>query len=181
MPYPLVTGKAGTACAGVGFARSCRHSAGALVHLARFTYSSRVQRPIWYRVLIAVWGLWFVTALSDVGGVHSCPMHGNHAAHVGHAVALSNGHAGGAHQTQSAANGHHGAPSSPTDHSKTTCTCFGSCCGATAINVPAQPAALPVEVIVDVDVALHRDATTTGLRRAYAHPFANGPPVAPTL
>jgi hypothetical protein len=101
-------------------------------------------------------------------------MHGNHAAHA-------SAHAVSAHQTHSAANERHGAPSNPTDHSPNTCTCFGSCCGASAISVPEQSSALPVEVIVDVDVALHHDAPTTGLRRAHSHPFANGPPAAATL
>ena len=179
MPYPLVTGKAGTTCCGGGFPSpaaivGCR----ALVHWAITTYSSRVHRPIWYRVLVAVWGLWFVTALSDVGGIHSCPMHGNHAAHASaHAIT----HAVASHQTSSSAAEHHGAPTKPADHSRNTCTCFGSCCGAAAISVPEQSAGLPVEVIVDVDVACYRDAATTGLRRAHSHPFANGPPVAATL
>src|SRR5260370_16079612 len=38
-------------------------------------YTAAVRRPWWYRVLIAVWGLWFTAALSEAGGLHSCPMH----------------------------------------------------------------------------------------------------------
>ena len=59
-----------------------------------------MRRPAWFRVLTALWGIWFTTALVEPAGVLACPMHSGHAGVSGtaaqvHAHGASVAHAGG--------------------------------------------------------------------------------------
>src|SRR5471030_929389 len=118
---------------------------------------SLVRRPAWFRALIAIWGLWFATALSEPAGMHSCPMHGNHAAHAHHDAASS------------------GASHAPTDHDKHTpagCTCLGMCCCSHAAAVTECSTELPAASLVDVPRTRSVAVAGPTVRWAHAQPFA---------
>lgn len=34
-----------------------------------------MHRPVWFRVLITLWGIWFTTALTEPAGLFACAMH----------------------------------------------------------------------------------------------------------
>lgn len=132
-------------------------------------YYSVVKRPAWVRALLAIWGLWFTTALSEAPGVHACPVHGGHAAHasavehVGHSASMGHG-------------SHSSAPSDRSRHSPADCTCLGLCCCAPAVAAPAPSVQLVGEVFVSAPVARYGEVASPVIDRAYSHPFANGPP-----
>jgi hypothetical protein len=122
-----------------------------------------VRHPLWYRVLVAIWGLLFTTALSEPAGAHTCPMHGGHA---GHAMQVGSVAAHAGHE------GHH----APAKQSSNTCTCLGQCCSAPPVALPAASTELVAALVVDVRAAEYGSVTTLVTRRAHSLPFANGPP-----
>jgi hypothetical protein len=122
-----------------------------------------VRHPLWYRVLIALWGLWFTTALSEPAGAHTCPMHGGHGAH---SAQTSASEAHGAHE------GHH----HPAKSSSKACTCLGQCSTTPPIAVPVAPTELAAARVIDVGVGDFAELSVSVGRRAHALPFANGPP-----
>jgi hypothetical protein len=143
-----------------------------MLFLLTMSILSSVRRPIWFRILISTWALWFAAALSDVGPLGSCPKHGSHGvlAHVDGAA-----HAGhGAHVD--------GASTRPDSHrddgprkSHAACTCIGLCCCAGSIAAP-NAAALTIAVVVRRAAVPSAPAASVVTRAPYAHPFANGPP-----
>jgi hypothetical protein len=133
-----------------------------------------VHRPVWFRALISIWGLWLSAALSEAPGLHACPVHGGHGAHAAQTAALEHsGHMGHmAHGSQ---------PSAPTDqshHDPAGCTCLGLCCCAATVATPASSIELADAIVVDTPQVRHADVTSPVVQRAYSLPFANGPPTA---
>lgn len=64
-----------------------------------------MHRPGWYRALLALWGLWFTTALTEPAGIMACAMHGalpggEHGALAG--AAAHRGHGDGEQSTSAA-------------------------------------------------------------------------------
>ena len=134
-----------------------------------------MRHPVWYRVLLAVWGLWFTAAMSEVGGLASCPMHGNHAAHVGaHAAAAGKAQATSSHLAHAAERGTAHQPSAP--QKGAVCTCLGQACCAPLVVGPTAAVQLPRALTVVVAVAAYRETAVVSVQRGYEHPFANGPP-----
>jgi hypothetical protein len=139
-----------------------------------------VRRPLWYRALIAAWGIWFTAALTNAGGLHTCPTHGNHAAHSavgadqaspshdGAMAGMDHGAAGAATSTSSR--------SQDTQHGPNACTCLGSCCCAAPVAAPAAPRDAFVVALIDAPPADYPEVAAPSFEREYAHPFANGPP-----
>lgn len=126
-----------------------------------------MRRPLWLRLLLGLWAVWFNAALLEAPGIHTCAVHSGAAAGVhSHASAPAQMHSHAAHAA------------SPTAPSKDTgtCTCLGNCCGVTAFvpgdsapNIVAHYAAIAPRRIGNAVVAPTVD-------RPYARPFANGPP-----
>lgn len=59
------------------------------MHRARVRRSA-AHRPLWFRALIALWGIWFTTALTEPAGLFACQMHsGMNTGHGAHATAAS--------------------------------------------------------------------------------------------
>ena len=136
---------------------------------AESMYPSLVRRPIWFRVLVAVWGLWFMAAFTDVAD-SACPMHGTNA--VAMAAGTHDAHAG--HHMGTQVDAH--APSHAPDQQHTTCTCLGvGCCGA-SVAAPTQATDVLAFVGVRVPVAAYRDIAAPVVARPHELPFANGPP-----
>ena len=127
-----------------------------------------MRHPLWYRLFIAVWGLWFTTALVEPAGAHSCPMHGGHTAHVTQTAGVNEGA-----PTHSV---HDVARHAPEKQSRAVCTCLGRCCSAAPIAVPPLGPELAVALGLDDAGPIGRDETAVVVRRDYSQPFANGPP-----
>lgn len=150
---------------------------------------SWVRRPLWFRSLITLWGIWFATALTEPAGFLACPMHsgmGHHASSVQVAetqvtetpsdVDDHSGH--DAHRAEPALEV--SATESDAPEPSHVCSCLGDCCS----SVPAQ-AADPIDVprmVVIGDSGQIRpesNALTALTARDHALPFAIGPPIAP--
>jgi hypothetical protein len=119
------------------------------------------------RVLIGAWLLWFTATLVENPGTRICPLHGSHAA-------AQHGHAGTPHTDHHAG---HASSSRPAGHAD-ACSCPDACrCGTPALLAPFGGPRLHDAVVVTRVVALDLAAAAPCLARAYALPFANGPPV----
>ena len=121
------------------------------------------------RPLAALIAVWFVLVMVEPAALHSCPVHGGHAAAEG-AGGSSGGHGAGSlhanHGSSAPAPGHHAA-----------CTCPGDCTAA-GVGV-AVPSAMPGVVAAPVLQAPARVRITVVRATAPADfvlPFANGPP-----
>jgi hypothetical protein len=121
--------------------------------------------PVWSRPFAALFALWFAIVLGDPGLLHSCPMHGAHAAQASSASA---------HAMHGTASAHHGSqkqlPTGP-------CTCVGHCCATTAVAPLPRLATFAVPAHVAQPVAFpefpsEQVPASPDLRL----PFANGPP-----
>ena len=133
------------------------------------------MRRHWSERLIGILGaVWFVLLGIEPAVFGACPAHGLAgavASHAGHGAAI--GHMS-AHQTARA--GHDGgAPAHDDSHQ---CTCPGSCCAPTVMDVPsAQPGfALSATFTPEVGAAeqWYRAAWTD-----FVLPFATAPPQSP--
>jgi hypothetical protein len=152
---------------------------------SRPAYHSAVRRPAWFRLLTALWGLWFTTALTEPAGFLACPMHSgggmhevaavapsptaeSHAHHVGMVMDQSPDAAASVSQAMT-----HDAPT-PDGHP--CCTCLGQCCTMSPADMPQSPvipsAATPLQTAAQPIGYQSRLRT----RIAYAIPYANGPP-----
>ena len=132
-------------------------------------YCACMHRPLWLRLVVAVWAVWLGAMLAGPPELHACPVHGDHAAHhmSGGDMADMPAHAGYP--------AHDGAPS---HHSGTRCTCVGACCSATPA---APPAAQVAEISIDelgaiVPIAPLLDVRASTVAPPHSLPFANGPP-----
>lgn len=133
-----------------------------------------VRRPLWFRALIALWGLWFTAALSEAPGLHTCEVHGAHGASSGSAThAGHHGHA--AHAAPGSATS---APDGSSHHGPADCTCLGGSCCAVAAAVPKPAIDFLDSVVVAGHPATFADVVAPVVRRAHTLPFANGPPAA---
>ncbi len=154
---------------------------------------SRVRRPLWFRALITLWGIWFATALTEPAGFLTCPMHsgaGHHAtetpfasAHVAETPADAADHSG--HDAHYDA--HRAAPTEEVSATESSarapshiCSCLGECCSSAPARAADPIAAPPTVVVRDGSrVRVASDALVTPARRDHALPFAIGPPIAP--
>jgi hypothetical protein len=129
-------------------------------------YSHIVRHPFWVRSLIAIWGVWLGVVFSEPAALHSCPAHGDHAAH------MASGPAGApmSHDAMSHGTSHH-------DSGK-PCTCLGASCCTAATVLPNAPVAEIVTTDVEVAVVVYPAVADRSDVVAPAHslPFANGPP-----
>ena len=138
----------------------------------RLVYYSGVRRPVWFRALIAIWGLWFTAALIEAPGIHACAVHSSVSAH-GH------GHSSPAAPMQMASHGdrHDAASRDEPRNQSSSCTCLGLCCGTTHVAVVERPIDLAMRAtIASSSPAVVVDAAPA-VSRPYARPYANGPPV----
>ena len=122
-----------------------------------------MRHPLWYRVLIAIWGLWLTTALSEPAGAHTCPMHGGHAGHMAQS---------GAQAAHSEHDGHH----APAKQSGQACTCLGQCSTTPPVAILPSRSDFVEARVIDAGAASYGDVETPVARRAHSLPFANGPP-----
>jgi hypothetical protein len=163
-----------------------------------------MRRPFWFRCLVALWGVWFATALTEPAGLLACPMHSGlsavaagHGSHTGAAAPLVAQHAAPEHAShalqgslQGSLHGEmHGAmPESdalsqeatdhaPVDHSgHESCTCLGQCCMMAPAAMPASAVAIEFAPPLQTVVAEFSHTTRHLERWEHALPFANGPP-----
>jgi hypothetical protein len=140
-----------------------------------------MRHPIWYRVLISLWAVWFSTALIEPAGFFACAMHSGMAAETSAPVndatsAAHHEHAAHTASTEQSASAPAAQTADPEHERHAYCTCLGQCSTMTAAVVPH----------VDITIAEHLSRQTSAaaavvlsripLRPAHALPFANGPP-----
>jgi len=137
-----------------------------------------MRRALWIRVVTAMWGIWLGIALTEPMMLHPCAMHGGSAAQMVGMPAMP-GMADGI-TAQSGTAQHAGHNDSPSQGSGTTCTCLSDCCCAPPVLVPvsARADAAVSRTVEYAAIAPSCDVSTPVAAVAYAHPFANGPPVA---
>lgn len=146
----------------------------------------------WHRPLAALWALWFAVITTGAGEIGACKVHGP--GHAGHAATPMASPAASSHQ-QDAHAGHHmaaehttpdadvstsSASNSDEPAAPASCSCVGDCCMIT-------PAALPTPTVLELAATASAGRTPTpeyrsviALRRAFAQPYAIGPPTNPT-
>ena len=150
-----------------------------------------MHRPAWLRLLIAVWALWFTTAVVEPAGLFACAMHGTVAPAASATASEQASHRATAemHAQHSVGSRHtmvatDAVQASATDtHSQQQhdcCTCLGHCCQSIPVGAPTTVVTLAL--ILERDAALSAIAITTRAvtRRPYDQPFANGPPALTT-
>jgi hypothetical protein len=132
------------------------------------------------RTLIALWGVWFSVALVEPAGVMACAMHmgtGDHSAHAAPAAAPAHDMAAMHHEVAAEGGAEStGTTDAPAPDAHTQCTCLDSCCSV----VPVIPAT-GHDPLAHVPVAVRRSRPSATVERAesaraFALPFANGPP-----
>lgn len=133
----------------------------------------------WHRPLAALWALWFFVVTTGAGELGACKVHGP--GHGGHASsAAMTGTTASAHQHDAPVDTHdtHRVAVAPDEqeHAPASCSCVGDCCMIT-------PAALPTPPVLELSAAASAARTPTpeyrsviALRRAFAQPYAIGPP-----
>jgi len=128
---------------------------------------------MWFRALIAIWGIWFTAALIEAPGIHACAVHSSVGAH-GHA------HSASATPMQMGSHGdhHHAAPRDEHGDRSPGCTCLGLCCFATHLVVGERSIDVTVRATIATALPAIVDDTAPAVSRPYARPFANGPPAA---
>lgn len=105
--------------------------------------------------------LWLAAILGEPAALHHhCPMHD------GPVPAAAGAH--GSHSGQ-----HVPAP----DHGKHGCTCVGTCSSGGTTAVTVTPPAVTASIRWRATVTRHEQHSVPLPRRAFALPFANGPPV----
>jgi hypothetical protein len=138
-----------------------------------------VRRPLWFRSLITLWGIWFATALTEPAGFLACPMHSGvgHHATASPVAAASTDHSG--HDTHGAVLVQEATESdAPTPAH--LCSCLGDCCSSTPARAADPVATPPMVVVRESDhVRPAPDVLVAPTRRDHALPFAIGPPTAP--
>jgi len=136
-----------------------------------------MRRPIWYRVLISLWAVWFSTALIEPAGFFACAMHSGMAAVTATSVTTA--------PAQDAAHHEHAAPASsapaaesdaPAHDGHPCCTCLGQCSTMTAAVLPHVDITIAEHLARQASVAAAVVLSRIPLRPAHALPFANGPP-----
>jgi hypothetical protein len=120
-----------------------------------------------FRVLFALWGVWFTAAVLEVPGLHACGVHAASGQHHAPAAA-SHEHSHGAPAPSSSE-----APADAAD-----CTCLGHCCGVSPVEARVDAAPAAAEVAIDTDASFVGCDLPPVIRRPFDRPFANGPPVA---
>jgi len=138
-------------------------------------FGVRRPLPLWLRVVLPLWALWFTTALTEVGPLGSCLGHSHLSSAKSHA---SSGHAGhGSHAAASPQASTHTTRVARAGEQHAVCSCLGFCCCVPATALPEdERAALALELPAAA-IAHWPGALVVIGRAPYAHPFANGPPV----
>ncbi len=143
-----------------------------------------MHRPFWLRALVAVWGLWFTTAVVEPAGLFACVKHNGLAA-VGQQVASSAPSASGsghehhgvtadrhtAHSTDAAVPDGESAP-----ESHDCCTCIGHCCATVPVTAPRPTVIVDAEIASETSPQPRAPEPFSPGRVAYVLPYANGPP-----
>lgn len=130
-------------------------------------YYSHVRRSPAFRLLTALWALWFAVALIEPTGIHQCPVHGNAAAaDMGSMAGMDMGGMSMSHDQA-----HQGDQS---QHSA-QCTCLSQCCSAPSF-VASKRATIPERIVALAAERPFADAPCPAIERTHALPFANGPP-----
>ena len=169
-------------------------------------HTSSVRHPTWYRVLIALWGIWFTTALTEPAGIMACPMHSgmphgvtshgvtshgvsSHGVTSHHAMshdatsqeAMAGMDMSGADHT---AMPHPAMPHAalPDSHDASApaphqcCTCLGQCPSISPAVVPPSVDLPYVPQPLQTAAAEYGPTERLATRIAYTLPYANGPP-----
>jgi hypothetical protein len=137
-----------------------------------------MRRALWIRIVTAMWGVWLGVALTEPMMLHPCATHGGSAAQMVGMPLMPDMDGGTAAQNSAAGHtAHHEAPSQGTG---TTCTCLSDCCCAPPVLVPVSARAdvAGSSTVEYTAIAPSCDVNTPVAAVPYAHPFANGPPVA---
>ena len=127
---------------------------------ATITFPASMRRTPLTRALAAMMAVWLAVVLGEPAALHHhCPMHDGPApaamAHGGHAE--------------------HHAPAP--EHGSHACTCLGTCSAGGTAAVPASAPAILASTAWSTAPAPRDRRPLILPRRAFALPFANGPPV----
>ena len=142
--------------------------------MARLLVSFGMRRALWIRIVTAMWGIWLGVALTKPMMLHPCATHGGVAAQLVSMPEMPG--MDGVDATHAGAS-HHGTPSQGTG---TTCTCLSDCCCAPPVLAPVSASAnlTGSDTVEYATIVPSCDASIPVATVPYAHPFANGPPVA---
>ena len=122
-----------------------------------------MKRPLAFRVVTALWAIWFAAALVGPSALHACPEHAalTHASH--------------------AASGDHSAVADTDSHSQkrtadADCNCLDECSTVSAIAIQRTEVDHDESFIAQSGAPAIHDFETPTPARYYVQPFANGPP-----
>ena len=149
-----------------------------------------MRSPLWYRVLISLWAVWFSTALIEPAGFFACAMHSGivaepaspgvpvapatDAPHQHHAATVAEPSAPTVDGVAPAAPA--AEPTDPEHSGHPCCTCLGQSSTMTAAVVPQADITIAEHLSRQASVAASVVLSHIPLRPAHALPFANGPP-----
>ncbi len=121
------------------------------------------------RPFAAMFALWFAMVLGDPGVLHSCPMHGGHAAQTKGAPGHQQ-HAAAHERAASHDSSRMPAPTAP-------CTCVGHCCATPATApLPTVPTFVVPAAVADETSLPELAGGELSASADVRLPFANGPP-----
>ena len=140
-----------------------------------------MRRPIWYRVLISLWAVWFSTALIEPAGFFACAMHSGMPATTAAPVQVATSaahheHAAHTASTEPSASAPGAQTADPEHDGHSCCTCLGQCSTMTAAVLRQADVTIAVYLSRQASAAAAVTLSHIPLRPAHALPFANGPP-----
>jgi len=127
-----------------------------------------VRRPVWLRLFIGLWGLWFNAALLEAPGIHTCAVHSN--------VATAAHHHGSAEMSMPMPDHEQATSSHQSNDSSHPCSCLSTCCSVSPFVAAQAPAAPSAALRVSSPARIGVYAAAPTIDRPHTRPFANGPP-----
>lgn len=127
-----------------------------------------MPRPLWLRLFVGLWAVWFNAALLEAPGVHACAVHSG-------APAASHAH-GSAEVPMQHQHGAHDASAPASDKDACACTCLGMCCGVSPFVGTDKTPTIVEHYAMLLERRIGQDVAAPNVERPYDRPFANGPP-----
>ena len=125
-----------------------------------------MKRPLAFRVVTALWGIWFAAALVGPATLHACPEHAA-LTHSSHADASGGASHSGVAEKDS---------ESPKRTADADCNCLDECSTVSAIAIQRVEIDRAESIIAESGAPAIHDLESPAAARYYVQPFANGPP-----
>jgi len=123
-----------------------------------------MKRSVVSRIVTALWGLWFIAALTGPATLHACPQHAA-LMHAGHASSHASMHGATAE--------HHPSQQKGVEHK---CNCLSECCAVAALAPSTVKLPQSKVTVVHEQSQYTSDCEVSSARKEHAQPFPNGPP-----